>query len=231
VTDAARPLPATGVVVVIAGRPLNLANLRLWWVGRHRLMRDRKNLVAILAGSALARARSGPASSPCLVQATIYIAGVRFDPDNLVAALKADLDGLVDAGLLVDDSPKWLRLEVAQVRVPRREQRIEFRISPLAAPAAGPGPRQLPPAHEVVLPHPGSGGGHRSGERYPSDGQRRCPACGVPLPPRLPGPGHERVWCSSACKGRAAVRRARGLPVDYPKQPPGGRRPLGAPGR
>ena len=49
--------------MVIPGRPLQLANAR-WghWADRYGLVRDRKAVARILARSALARARYGPAA-------------------------------------------------------------------------------------------------------------------------------------------------------------------------
>jgi hypothetical protein len=45
---------------------------------------------------------------------TITVTGTRADPDNV---LKSLLDGLVQAGLLVDDSSRWLELGGLEVSV------------------------------------------------------------------------------------------------------------------
>ena len=227
------PGPPNQLMVVVPGRPPSLGNLRLGWADRHRLVANRKALVRILARAALSRARLAPAATACLVEATVFIAGRQFDTDNLWASLKADIDGLVAAGVLRDDSPAWCRLEVEQVRAPRRGQRVEYHVTRLTASPAGGGRGQPSPGQEVVLQHPGSGSGHRTGERNaPAGAERRCPACGEPLPPRIPGPGgRPRVYCSRSCRSRAHLRQSRGLPVDLPKQPPSGRRRLGAPRR
>lgn len=46
-------------------------------------------------------------SGPCRVKFTWYVSG-RHDYDNVRFAAKYVLDGLVTAGILVDDSPKWV---------------------------------------------------------------------------------------------------------------------------
>ena len=183
--------------IVVPGCPPNLGNLRLGWAARHRLVASRKALVAVLCREAVARVGMTPATSPRQVHVVVYLAGVPRDGDNLAAGLKADLDGLVAARVLLDDSPAWCQLYVRAVRVPhRREERVEYVVAPLPAPA--------------------------------TSAERRCLACGGPLPPRPPGPGRQRRWCSTRCAGRAARRRARGLPVGLPPQPRSGRSPLGA---
>ncbi len=225
------PVVAGALAIVVPGRPPNWGNLRLGWADRHRLVANRKALVRISARAALSRARLAPAATACRVEATVFIAGRQFDPDNLWASLKADIDGLVAAGLLVDDSPTWCRLEVEQVSAPRRGQRVEYHVTRLTASPAGVGQGQPSPGHGLVLQDPGSGSGHRTGERNaPAGAEGCCPACGEPLPPRIPGPGgRPRVYCSRSCRSRAHLRQGRGLPVDLPKQPSSGRRRLGAP--
>ena len=177
--------------IVVPGRPPNLGNLRLGWAARHRLVASRKALVAVLGRQAVARVGMTPATSPRQVHVVVYLAGVPRDGDNLAAGLKADLDGLVAAGVLLDDSPAWCQLYVRAVRVPHhREERVEYVVVPLLAPAL---------SADLT--------------------SRRCLACGGPLPPRAPGPGRQRRWCSTQCAGRAARRQARGLPVAPPPQP------------
>ena len=51
-----------------------------------------------------------------------------FDDDNATGACKPLLDGMRDAGLIRNDSPTWMRLEVSQKRDnknPRTEIEIE----------------------------------------------------------------------------------------------------------
>lgn len=94
----ASPVAAATLAIVVPGRPPNLGNLRLRWAARHRLVASRKALVRTLARSVLARARLAPAATACLVQATLFLAGVQFDAHDISASLKADIDGLAAAG-------------------------------------------------------------------------------------------------------------------------------------
>jgi Holliday junction resolvase RusA-like endonuclease len=52
----------------------------------------------------------------------------RRDMDNLLAMLKPAWDGLVDAGLLVDDSAEMLRLGAPKMRVEKGQQYVEVRL-------------------------------------------------------------------------------------------------------
>lgn len=52
----------------------------------------------------------------------------RRDMDNLLASLKPMWDGLVDAGLLGDDSHDKLRLSAPQVRVEKGQQYVELAL-------------------------------------------------------------------------------------------------------
>lgn len=50
-----------------------------------------------------------PIKEPAWVSCVWYEGDRRRDLDNVSAAIKFVFDGLVDAGLLVDDSQKWIR--------------------------------------------------------------------------------------------------------------------------
>lgn len=110
------------VVFTIPGRPPNVANARLHWSVKMRLMRDRKGLVTVLAQQARSKARWGPAKGRRKASAVVWIAGRLRDEDNLWASLKADCDAITAAGLAVDDGPEWLKLEVVQCKTPHRSQ-------------------------------------------------------------------------------------------------------------
>ena len=58
-----------------------------------------------------------PLTAPVGMSLTFVTSTARLpDVDNLIASIKSGIDGLVDAGVLVDDSPKYLRLTGATVR-------------------------------------------------------------------------------------------------------------------
>lgn len=109
---------------VVPGRPPNLANGRLHWAARNRLVQRRKDLVWAHVMALTPRARP-PATGKRRARAVIFGAGRPFDPDNATANLKADLDALVLAGLLLADSPDEVELTVEQTRAPgRRGQEV-----------------------------------------------------------------------------------------------------------
>lgn len=53
----------------------------------------------------------------------------KHDLDNCMAMLKPAWDGLVDAGLLVDDDSKHLKLAAPEMRVQRGERYVEVTLS------------------------------------------------------------------------------------------------------
>lgn len=55
-----------------------------------------------------------------------------MDRDNLFGACKPLIDGIVDAGVIPDDSPEFIRQECESVRVGKRaEERVEITIEKL----------------------------------------------------------------------------------------------------
>jgi hypothetical protein len=119
----------SAVSFTVPGRPVNLSNRRMHWAARARLVRDRRGLVRLLAQSALATHRLPAPTGRRTATAEIRLSGVLFDPDGAVSALKADLDGLVSAGLLAGDRVEDVELSVNQVRVPRGEQAVVWTVS------------------------------------------------------------------------------------------------------
>lgn len=51
-----------------------------------------------------------------------------LDPDNLIGGAKHFVDGLRYAGLIPDDSPDKITLEVTQEKVAKNEERTEIEI-------------------------------------------------------------------------------------------------------
>jgi len=100
--------------------PQNLNRLlRTHWAKRNRAIRADADLVAVLAMQAgIPKARGKRRLSLAVTTNT----NVAPDADNL---LKAMLDALVKARLLIDDSPRWVELAGISVsRADRRETRI-----------------------------------------------------------------------------------------------------------
>lgn len=120
------------VTVTIPGRPLSLANARLHWAARMRQVRERRGLAKVLGQSARSAQRLPPASEKRRVEATIWVCGVPWDIDGAVSALKPEIDGLVDAGLLRGDRVADLELVVTQAKAKsRRDQCVVWVISPI----------------------------------------------------------------------------------------------------
>ena len=109
------------LTVTIPGRPPNVGNARMSWRAKAVLAKSRKALVGLLTSSARAEAHLQPAKGKRKATATVSLAGAFFDPDNVVAALKFDLDGLVAGGALEDDTADLL------VLMPVRQRRVQTR--------------------------------------------------------------------------------------------------------
>ena len=96
------PLPAS----------LPSPNSRIHWAERARRGKQAREIVAAAARSERNRLDLDKAAKPRTVQLTrIYSARHKImDADNVTAAMKPAVDGLRDAGWLVDDTPAWLTL-------------------------------------------------------------------------------------------------------------------------
>lgn len=90
------------------------ANLRLSWPVRARLTRDVRTTVGWLA-----KAARIPPAAHCTVT-LVWAPGDcrRRDADNLVATLKPCADGLVDAGIVPDDTPALMTKRMPQILPP-----------------------------------------------------------------------------------------------------------------
>ena len=96
------PLPAS----------LPSPNSRMVWQERARRVKQAREIAALAARSERNRLDLDKAATPRTVQLTrIYSARHKImDADNVTAAMKPAVDGLRDAGWLVDDTPAWLTL-------------------------------------------------------------------------------------------------------------------------
>ena len=114
------------VVPIIAKPPT--ANDRMHWGIRSQLVSSIRNTVAIAARSERNRLGMPEAKGPRHVSLMALRPGAEgshvLDDDNLAAWLKPVVDGLVRAGWLVDDTPKWATFSRAQARGARREVEV-----------------------------------------------------------------------------------------------------------
>jgi crossover junction endodeoxyribonuclease RusA len=78
-------------------------NARVHYMGKARAVRRYRGLCHILALAAGNQANWGPAAQTATVKATFFLPSRKRDPDNCIAALKAALDGLADAGIIAND--------------------------------------------------------------------------------------------------------------------------------
>lgn len=86
--------------------PVNLANARMHWAQKLRRHNDWKTR-ALVEERAL-RVRPKRPMTKVRVSAVIHVGRVLMDHDNAVARLKWCLDFMIERGLIVDDSPKYL---------------------------------------------------------------------------------------------------------------------------
>lgn len=69
----------------------------------------------------------------CHVHAVFYFKTKRGrDVDNLIASLKSTYDGLVDAGVVPDDTPEFMVRDMPEIEYDRTHPRIELTIKRLA---------------------------------------------------------------------------------------------------
>lgn len=92
------------------------ANQRLHWAKRARITRQIRKETALLCKTA---------KLPALERAKARIVYVprdrrRRDPSNLMPTQKAAIDGLVTAGIIRDDNPRYLDELMPSVATPRR---------------------------------------------------------------------------------------------------------------
>ena len=118
--------PGTRFVTVIpfSFSPPLTANQRLHWANRADKTKTLRTLTAY-------HARRFPELGKCRVTLTWYVKTKhRRDADNIVPTLKAMCDGLVDAGVVTDDTPDLMVKDMPVITydpygAPRMELRIE----------------------------------------------------------------------------------------------------------
>ena len=69
-----------------------------------------------------------PVSGIAIITVTFYERDNRRDTDNIYGGLKYILDGMVNAGIIVDDSRKYVKLQIMPVGVDKLNPRIEIQI-------------------------------------------------------------------------------------------------------
>jgi crossover junction endodeoxyribonuclease RusA len=93
----------TFIIALPYDRPPLTANQRLHWAAKAKLTRE-------LRGGAAATTAHVPSMELCQVELTWFVTDKRRrDVDNLMPTLKALCDGLVDSGIVPDDTPDMMR--------------------------------------------------------------------------------------------------------------------------
>jgi crossover junction endodeoxyribonuclease RusA len=101
-------------------------NARPFWAVKHKVRKAYREECARLAKSArlaLGPYLSWPLHAPVLLELRFLSATKRRrDRDNLIAWFKTGIDGLVDGGILADDSAENLVIGAVEVEVARKPQ-------------------------------------------------------------------------------------------------------------
>lgn len=94
-------------------RPPLTANQRMHWARRAKLTRAVRDGAAVLA-----RDSQVPALGRCAVRLVWTVTDRRRrDADNIVPTLKACADGLVDAGVVTDDTPELMTKHMPEIQL------------------------------------------------------------------------------------------------------------------
>lgn len=106
-------------------RPPITENQRYHWAKKAKLTREVRNWAGLLFRTARF------ADIPLRVELTWYVNDRRKrDEENVIPTLKAICDGLVDAGVVPDDTPQYMRKEMPRVVFDRNtDKRLVLTLS------------------------------------------------------------------------------------------------------
>lgn len=123
-----RPQPPAAVIPFDwAKPPLNL-NDRGHWAKRSPVIADVRQAAMLLCRSKINRGELKP-GEPVEVTLVWYAPDrIRRDADNPVATLKPICDGLVDAGLVPDDTPEWMDKRPVRIVYRKGQPGVELHI-------------------------------------------------------------------------------------------------------
>lgn len=115
----------TGSTSTIAGRLESVANNRWHWAKKAKYMKQWRTTTAQAA-----LVDRLPKAEGRRVSLTLTRYGLRvLDAGNLAASFKPVEDGLKDAGVIVDDSPKWVEVSFKQMLCKRGEERVTVAVA------------------------------------------------------------------------------------------------------
>ncbi|KKK48794.1 hypothetical protein LCGC14_3141540 [marine sediment metagenome] len=106
--------------------PPNRANAREHWTVTWK---KKTEYYTIARNALFAQRPAAPPETRMRLSSTLYL-WAKMDQGNLVARLKWLEDSLVNFGLLVDDSEKWLDLQMPKQVIDRKNMRVEIELVP-----------------------------------------------------------------------------------------------------
>lgn len=108
--------------------PPNLANARMHWRTKHKLLDQWRNRAIVLEKKLRGRGQYPKAMQRVRVSATFYVGSSRYlmDDDNATARLKWCLDLLKQCGVIVDDKRPHLTLTGIPDQQPAGPRRVEL---------------------------------------------------------------------------------------------------------
>lgn len=121
------PTPDLWVINLPWDKPPLTLNQRMHWAPKGRWTKTIRT-----TAWALARSAKIPPLERCSVTLIWYPPDRRRrDEDNLFGTLKPLADGLVDAGVVPDDTPRWMAKD-CRIGDPSKPPRVELRIERVA---------------------------------------------------------------------------------------------------
>lgn len=117
--------------MILLKPPLLNANTQMHWAIKAKKVKEIRSRAAWLA--MVARI---PRLQKAIIIAVVHpgVRTRRFDPQNWAPSVKAAIDGLVDAGVLPDDSAKYLLKLTYEAGTPWPSTGVELRIRARQAP-------------------------------------------------------------------------------------------------
>lgn len=98
--------------------------------GKFQKAREKKKQKRLACQAAIdAGIETGPWGMATVGAVFYHAQNRRRDPDNFMAMLKSAYDGLVEAGLLVDDDWKHLKREEPQFEIDKLSPRVELTVT------------------------------------------------------------------------------------------------------
>ena len=129
--DAERPKSARTVTLSLPWPPASLSpNARVHWALKARAVKGYRQDAFVTARAYRAGSPDWRALSPPVALLVAFYAPDRRprDTDNLIASLKAGIDGIVQSGLLVSDDTEALRWEEPIFVLGAKPGKVELRL-------------------------------------------------------------------------------------------------------